>query len=289
MIIKAYILNSFAKTKNGGNPAGIVLNANNLSDKEMQKTAKKINLSETAFVLKSKKTDFELRFFTPKKEVDLCGHATIAAFSLMLKLNIIKKRNYTQKTKIGILNIKIDKDKTIFMEQKTPCFSEIIKKEEIATSLKIPINLIEENLPIQVVSTGLRDILIPIKSLKSLYSIKPDFKKISDISKKYNVVGYHLFTLETIYNSTAHCRNFAPLYGIFEEAATGTSSGALSCFLWKNFRINKTQSKKIIYEQGYSMKRPSEILSNLEIRDKKIIKVKVGGKALNIKKIEIPI
>ncbi len=66
-----------------------------------------------------------------------------------------------------------------------------------------------------------------------LNSIKPDFNKVSDISKKYDVTGYHVFTLETLEGATAHCRNFAPLYDIPEEAATGTSNGALSCYLYK--------------------------------------------------------
>ena len=63
--------------------------------------------------------------------------------------------------------------------------------------------------------------------------MKPDFEKITAVSKKYNVIGYHVFTLETKFDSTAHCRNFAPLYDIPEESATGTSYGALSCYLFK--------------------------------------------------------
>lgn len=85
MKINAYTLNSFAKTKEGGNPAGVVTNADSLSEEEMRKIAAVLGFSETAFVLKSNAADFKVRFFTPNEEVDLCGHATIATFLLLQK------------------------------------------------------------------------------------------------------------------------------------------------------------------------------------------------------------
>jgi PhzF family phenazine biosynthesis protein len=120
MKIKVFTLNSFAKTIDGGNPAGVVLNADGLSEKEMVLIAKKVALSETAFITRSSKADFKVRFFTPTDEVDLCGHATIATYSLMHTLGKIKAGNYTQETKAGILGIKIHEDGTIFMNQTLP-------------------------------------------------------------------------------------------------------------------------------------------------------------------------
>ncbi len=289
MIIKVYTLNAFAKNPQGGNPAGVVLEAGSLSDNQMQQITKEVSFSETAFVSKSDKADFRVRFFTPKGEVDLCGHATIATFFLMAKLKLIQFGMYTQETKAGVLNIEVKSDEAIFMNQNTPQFFEEIDKEEIAHSLNIPIEVIESDLPIQIVSTGLRDILVPIRTLSELHSIKPNFEKVYEISKKYDVVGYHLFTLETKFDSTAHCRNLAPLYDIPEESATGTSNGALSCYLWKNRKINNDQSQNLVYEQGYSMGKPSEILVNLITDDEKIVEVKVGGIASNIQQKEIKI
>ncbi len=160
-------------------------------------------------------------------------------------------------------------------------------KKEIADTLNIDTADIRDDLPVQIASTGLKDILIPIKSLKALCGIKPDFDKISHVSKKYDVIGYHLFTLETKYDSTAHCRNFAPLYDIPEEAATGTSNGALSCYLYKYEILLEKNIKKLVFEQGYSMKKPSNILTDLTIHNQEIVEVRVGGIALNIKKKKI--
>lgn len=282
-----YIVNAFAKTKLGGNPAGVVLNADDLSESVMQNIARVLGFSETAFIQRADSADFKLNFFTPNGEVDLCGHATIAAFSLMAEKKIIDKGIYKQETKAGILDIEVLNDGYILMEQTKPQFGEIIDKSEIADTLNVKEDLFISNLPVQVVSTGLRDIFVPIKSMRDLNGIKPDFEKIIYTSKKYNVTGYHLFTLETELNSTAHCRNFAPLYDIPEESATGTSSGALSCYLYKYGLINKENAKNVIFEQGYTMNKPSEIMASLNLENDDIKSVKVGGRALVVDKREL--
>ena len=288
MKIKVYILNVFAKSKKGGNPAGVVLDADSLSAEVMQKIAQKIGFSETAFVQKSEKADFKVRFFTPSSEVNICGHASIAPFYLLAKKKALKRGKYTQETKAGILALEI-KDNTVLMSQNLPQFLDKIEIKEIAKSLNISTEIISTDLPLQIVSTGLRDVFIPIKSLKELDNIQPDFEKISKISKKYKVIGYHLFTLESKFGSTAHCRNFAPLYGINEESATGTSSAALGCYLFKYCKISKKEANRLVFEQGYSMKKPSEIVVTLKIQNDQIKEVKVGGVASIIKEKELSI
>lgn len=282
MKIKAYTINAFAKTLEGGNTAGVVMDANQFSEHEMKKIAKILGYSETAFVMNSAIADFKVRFFTPSDEMDLCGHATIGTFTTLLNVDIIKPGKYTQETKAGKLNIEVKNDSTVMMNQVAPQFYEIIDAKEITESLNTPIESIIENMPVQIVSTGLRDIMIPIKSMDILNGIKPDFDKVSAICKKFGVVGYHMFTLDTRYHSNAHCRNLAPLYNIPEESATGTSSGALACYLFQYGIISSKQCDNIIFEQGYSMNRPSEIQVSLRIVSNEIEEVKVGGKALNL-------
>lgn len=272
-------LNAFARTAKGGNPAGVVLDADRLDESAMQRIAARVGLSETAFVRKSAAADFKIRFFTPAAEVDLCGHATIAAFSLLFGLRRIPPGRYSQETKAGILGVEVRTDGTVFMDQALPVFGDAIDPGEIAASLGIGPDSLAPDLPVQIVSTGLPDIMVPIVSLRELSSLEPDFSKISDISKKQGSVGYHAFSLETKNGSTAHCRNFAPLYGIPEEAATGTSSGALACYLFKHGKIREEQAWALVFEQGYGMGRPSEILVRFEIADNGITGVHVGGKA----------
>ncbi|MGL5439097.1 MAG: PhzF family phenazine biosynthesis protein [Filifactoraceae bacterium] len=288
MIIKVFTMNSFAKKEGGGNPAAVVLEADGLSDDQMRQIAAIIGFSETVFITKSELADFKLRFFTPIEEVDLCGHGTIGAFYLMSKLGMVKLGNYSQETKAGILNVEIKENNIVMMDQANPTFYEFVDRQEIADSLNIKVKDIREDLFPQIVSTGLRDIIIPISDFKTLSRIVPDMTKVAEISKKYNTIGYHLFSLETL-GGTAHCRNLAPLYGIKEESACGTANGALGSYLVYHKKISVEEAKNIVVEQGYIMDMPSEILVSLKVENDKITRVCVGGNAINIKEIEIEI
>lgn len=280
MVVKVYKLSSFAKGSAGGNPAGVVLNADLFTEVQMQNLAKRIEYSETAFVSESELADFKVRFFTPNAEVDLCGHATIAAFSFMQQKKLIKQGTYTQETKAGVLKINI-KASTVYMQQTLPKFYEEIATEELVDCLGIAYTDFDLRMPIQAVSTGIKDILVPVKSYNILENLIPDMKRIEDISKRYEATGLHVFTLNDNSKSAAICRNFAPLYGISEESATGTSNGALVCYLFKYGYLN-TNHENIVIEQGSFMNKPSTIKAVLKLEDMNIEEVWVGGEALII-------
>lgn len=287
MEVQVYTVNSFSKTKDGGNPAGVVLNSDNLNDEQMKYIASKVAFSETAFIRQSKNADFEIKFFTPSEEVDLCGHATIAAFSTLLDNGIISPGTYSQDTKAGILNVRVNDDKQILMDQNRPKFYNKIHKNEIADSLGLELDAFEDHLPIEVVSTGLKDIFIAVKTKHDLYNLEPNMALISEISRKYESTGYHVFTLDVEDEYQAECRNFAPLYGIDEESATGTSNGALSCYMYKYDLLKKDTDLNLSIKQGYFMKQNSIINSSLVTTDNEITSVKVGGYAVNTGIIKI--
>ncbi|QNO15503.1 PhzF family phenazine biosynthesis protein [Alkalicella caledoniensis] len=276
--MKIYKLTSFTDNVCGGNLAGVVLGADDLEIRDMLRIAGEVGYSETAFVMESTQADFKVRFFTPTEEVDLCGHATIAVFNLLRELEIVSVGNvYTQETKAGILNVFVT-DCEVLMEQNLPIFGEIIPISELLDCFNNISGHIDK-MPIQIVSTGLRDILLPIKSLEKLLNLEPNVSKIKDISQRYNVIGIHAFTLETLNRTSAHTRNFAPLYGIDEESATGTSNGALACYLHEYLN---TKSKHYVMEQGYCLNRPSIIKVELSTTNGIINTVKVGGSAVII-------
>lgn len=268
-----YKLTSFPKENDGGNEAGVVLDADFLTDKEMLKIASDVGFSETAFVSKSNKADFKVRFFTPTKEVSLCGHATIAAFNLLRDKGIIKKGIYTQETKVGILKLNVKKE-IVFMEQNAPDYGNYIEALDLNKCF-YNTDYINQELPIQILSTGMREIFLPIKTVDVLNSLEPNIEEIVKVSNKYNIIGIHAFSLSNDL-ADAYGRNFAPVVGINEESATGTSNGALGCYLNKYVYNDKTE---FILRQGYSMAKPSEIITKLLIKDKKINSVWVGGSA----------
>jgi PhzF family phenazine biosynthesis protein len=261
--MKSYLLNSFTKNHSWGNPAWVVLDADNLSDTQMQEIAAKIWVSETAFVKKSHNADFHLQFFTPNSEVDLCWHATIASFYLMKTLWLIQEWEYTQQTKAGNLKIEISEEWNIFMQQNKVKFYEILNDVAIQESLGIKDTQVHDSLPIQIVSTWLKDILAPVKSLQILQNLKIDLEKISDISNKYNSIWLHVFSLESESGWIAQSRNFAPLYGIPEESATGTSTWALTGY-FQTKSIIKKWKQNLSFEQWYTMWHPSELIVKIE-------------------------
>lgn len=256
--VTVHTVNAFAKTTKGGNPAGVVLNADNLTEAQMLRVAKMVGFSETAFVSQSEKADFRVRFFTPEDEVGLCGHATIATFYLLAQQGAIQDGHYTQETKAGVLGIQVKDGKTIFMAQNPPQFLGEVPKEEVIQVLGLKGSDLQPDLPCQIVSTALKDIFVPLKDLSTLQLLRPHMDRMSEMSKTYGVIGFHVFSLESQFGGIAQTRNFAPLYGIPEESATGTANGALSAYLHQHGALDKSQAKQLVFEQGYSMEKPSD-------------------------------
>jgi len=290
MKINVKKVNAFTESPEGGNPAGVVLDSPDLTDEQMKHVSKVLSVSETAFVLPSKKADYKIRFFSPDVEVDLCGHATIATFFTMALDGVFPpyiKTVVNQETKSGVLPVVIYfSDETVdrvMMIQATPrCKDICLDISILADSLNISVDEIDNSLPKQIVSTGLFTLPLCVKSLDILKIINPDFEKIKKLCNRFGVGSFHLFTFETIESdSIYHARNFAPVYGINEDPVTGTANGAVCSYLIKNKIV---KDRNLICEQGDIMGRPGRVFVEID-RDG----VKVGGKARVVEEREISI
>lgn len=286
------ILKSFTHDGKGGNGAGVILLDTQITNIEKQVIAEKIGLSETAFILQIDENNFDVSFFTPVCEVELCGHATIAAFYYLGLIGVIKGRNESRKvfqnTKAGKLDIELmfdDKVNYVLMQQQSPkIFGELTGQD--LKMLADSLNICENDIGLEsfeiyptIVSTGLKDIMVPVKSRSILNNLKANFNKINDVSVEKDVVGYHVYTAE---NKQIYARNFAPRVGINEECATGTSNGAL-CSLLYNKKFISNEASVL---QGESMNEKSQIY--VKIKDQLgFLDVYVGGKSSIIKKINI--
>ncbi|UXI04543.1 PhzF family phenazine biosynthesis protein [Photobacterium sp. TY1-4] len=269
------LVNAFTDNGSGGNPAGVVLDAPDLTCEQKTDIACQVGYSETAFVQTGSDADFHVEFFTPEGEVDFCGHATLATFSAMRDQGHLQPGRYTQKTKAGILGIEIETD-VVRMEQTLPHTRPGPAVDTVSRALGISEAAIRDTqLPIETVSTGLPDILVPVAS-GFLARLQPDFQRMAEYSRDFNTIGFHVFELSENETLTAHCRNFAPLYGIDEEAATGSAGGALSCYLAQHVFPGKHQFR---FEQGLAMGSPSSIEATLEYSGQSITRVSVQGKA----------
>lgn len=194
--MKFYIVDAFSDQIFGGNPAGIVLidEKNDFPSEEvMRKTAAELRYSETAFVKQIGEKEFHTRYFTPASEVDLCGHATIGAFSVLLAESLVKSgETYINFTLAGTLNIEIG-DSVIFMDMGEPQKISTIDVKEDITELYRIMGISDEGqgllskgdnialLP-QIISTGLPDIMLPVKDEDQLNAISPDFPGLSKLS-----------------------------------------------------------------------------------------------------------
>ena len=282
-MVDVYVAAAFSKDDKGGNKAGVVLGRSELTSVQKAAIAKEMGYSETAFVLDSDKADFKLQYFTPTEEVPLCGHATIAAFSTLKLLNMLDKPDCAIETEAGILNIHIRDDGLILMEQNCPAYLEVLDSDIFTGCIEK--GFIDHRFPIQIVSTGLNDIMLPVDSAEHLEQLSPDFEMIANMSKAKEVVGVHAFTLIKESDVTAICRNFAPLYGIDEESATGTASCALACYLFKYYK----HQPQYIFEQGHNMGEISRIVVNLSYHENVIDSVFVGGYGYLLGKRSLPV
>ena len=278
--MKIFICDAFSSKIFKGNQAGVVIlerNEEYPTEILMRNISAELKHSETAFVKKIDDKNFKIRYFTPTEEVELCGHATISVFSVLRELKLISNDKYIAQTLAGNLEIIVDKD-FIYMDMASPKIEYIFNLNEIKeiySAFNLNTTQAPKNLVPKIVNTGLSDIIIPIKNKNILDSFIMNKEKVIELSKKYKVVGAHLFVLDKNKKVTAFCRNIAPLVGIDEECATGTSNGALTHYL-ENYGIISTKDINT-FIQGESMGRTSTIISKYKEDGKTI---QIGGEAI---------
>ena len=200
-----YQVDSFTNELFKGNPAGVVTNADGLTDKQMQSIARELNNSETAFILSPTESNYDVwvRFFTPYNEVPSCGHATVAAHYIRALENNYESCTVIQKIGAGILPVEIIKknnDYRIIMTQGKIEFHDPLNYEinkNIYEALLLSENDINKDCPLQIVSTGHSKVLVGINSQKTLDSLKPNMYALSQISKEIKCNGYFVFTFDT--------------------------------------------------------------------------------------------
>lgn len=268
-------MKAFTGDSSKGNPAGVVHGADQLHDEQMLSIAQTLGFSESAFIQKSQKADYRVRFFTPKQEVNFCGHATVATFCSLVSRGIIEMGDeavkvVTQETKAGIFPVSCYLDGKVMMTQANPVFGEIESDKQLIAKL---LNLNESDigaLPIQIVTTVTPTFIVPIASLEALRNVQPDLEAIYRYTEQKNAGCLYLFTTESLSANTDMCtRSFDPLVGINEDAATGAAAGPLGCYADKY--VYEGSKKQLVIQQGFDMGMDSTLYVDIENE------VQVGG------------
>ncbi|HSN04157.1 MAG TPA: PhzF family phenazine biosynthesis protein [Nitrospira sp.] len=296
--LKFYQADVFTAQPFGGNPVAVFPEADGLSDDQLQQIAREMNLSETVFVFPptDKAAVARLRIFTPTQEIPFAGHPVLGTFYVLAELGIIPVKEAVirlmQECNIGLFPVELHADEgqveRVVMTQPKPEFLGPVEETEdlykVASALGLAKHVIADTKwPIEVVSTGLPVMIVPVRTLTAVRSIRPDASAITDVCRRFGANGIMVYTTVTVEpSSTVHARMFAPAIGILEDPATGSASGALGAYLVQNGVVDVAPTTEIIVEQGYAIDRPSRIFVQVDSDDDIIQSVKVGGECVMV-------
>jgi trans-2,3-dihydro-3-hydroxyanthranilate isomerase len=285
-------VDAFTDRPLGGNPCAVLFDTDDLDDRTMLAIAREMNLSETAFVRHSDVADFGARYFTPAEEIPLAGHPTIAVtFALIDSGRLRLGGDYTRITlelQVGPIPVEIYAQdglvQRLVMTQKKPQFLSTYPPEEI-----LPIFGLSPDeampYPIQTVSTGTPQLMIPLYRLDSLQKIRIDIPAYQALRARADFFSPHLFCLQGM---TEAGQTFARHFGVPPDAPedpfTGSATGGMAAYLWHYHLIDKPE---FIAEQGHWLNRPGQATVEVIGPRDDITAVKVGGGAATIVRGEL--
>ncbi|UTN03828.1 PhzF family isomerase [Flavobacterium bizetiae] len=294
-----YQIDSFTKEKFKGNPAGVVINADELTDYEMQQIARELNNSETAFLFAPDSDDCDgvIRYFTPNTEVPICGHATIAAMYTKAIEEKLDSCILKFKTKIGILPfevIKENEDYQILMTQGNFELGDVFDSavtQKMITALGLQKSDLDEKCPVQIASTGHSKVMIGIKSREKLNTLSPIYNDLAQLSNEINCNGYFVFTFDSDDQDVlTYGRMFAPAIGINEDPVTGNANGPLGGYLVQNNIIDyKNNTFEFNGKQGEKIDRLGVIKVKVVTEENKPKLIQIKGDAVVVFRAEIEI
>jgi PhzF family phenazine biosynthesis protein len=297
MNITVYQVDAFTTERFAGNPAGVVPDADGLSDAQMQAIARELNNSETAFILPPSGPDHEvwIRFFTPTTEVPSCGHATISAHYVRALEQGLPSCTVIQKIGIGILPVEIvrmDGDYKVVMTQGEVEFSPPFTGKErsaIVAALGLKERDLDPRCPVQVVSTGHSKVLVGIRQRPVLNSLKPDLSRLAGLSAQIGCNGYYVFTFDShAHDVLALGRMFAPAIGISEDPVTGNANGPLGAYVVRHGLAGTEGGVlRFMARQGEAIGRAGTVEVEVVIQDHNPVRVRVGGRAVVAYRAEI--
>jgi trans-2,3-dihydro-3-hydroxyanthranilate isomerase len=281
----------------GGNPLAVFPEAEGLTTKEMQQLALEMNLSETTFVLppQAPEADFKVRIFTPASELPFAGHPVVGTHWVLAHLGRVELHKPVTRVhfELGVgvlptdLHVTGSQVERVVMTQGHPTFHTVLENvADLATGLGLPPAAITETgLPVQIVSTGVPQMMVPIRSLTEVQALdagKLNTAVLNQVCRDLDTQCVMVFTFETERpEATVHVRMFAPLLGVPEDPATGSANGALGAYLVHHRAVEVTEpTTHILSEQGAEMNRPSTLYVEVDSTGEDVTAVRVGGQVV---------
>jgi trans-2,3-dihydro-3-hydroxyanthranilate isomerase len=288
-------VDAFTTTRLGGNPCAIVFDADDISDATKQAIAREMNLSETAFVVRSDKADVGARYFTPAEEIPLAGHPTIATIFALVECGRLslsgEVTQITLELKAGVIPVEIQaKDgqvAQVVMSQKQPQFLATYTPAEVLPAFGLTLDDALPGVPIQTVSTGTPQLMIPLRNLEALRRAQMHIGAYADLRARGDFFSPHLFVVGGLTPAGhAFARHFGTPPDTMEDPFTGSATGGMAAYLW---HYNLIDQPTFIAEQGHWMNRPGQAQVEVVGGRDDIQTVKVGGAAVTVLRGELEI
>jgi trans-2,3-dihydro-3-hydroxyanthranilate isomerase len=283
---RLYTLDVFTTKPFAGNPLAVVTDGDGISTTTMQAIAREMNLSETVFVQRptNNRALARLRIYTTTRELPLAGHPVVGTWFLLAELGVVPASegpvHVLQQTGAGILPVELTfhdgRPKYVTMTQKAAQFSRTrVNRSALATALGLKLSDFDSTLPIEFVSTGIFNLIVPLSRRAVLARIRINMRALAEVVAPTGTMAY-CFALGT--RGRAYARGMLP-WGILEDPATGSAAGSLGAYLVQHEQLRVGEILRIA--QGVEMGRPSKIQVEVGKERGKLIS-KVSGAAVRI-------
>ena len=290
------LVDAFTDRPFTGNACSVVLDAGGLSRELMQAIAREMNQSETAFVLGASGNRFDVRYYTPGEEIPLAGHPTIATAAALADARRLvptgPRTDVTFALRDGPISIAYEKPAAglprVVMTQRRPEFLQVLDPAAVAPVVGLKISDLRTDAPVQVVSTGTPQLMIPVETLDALRRSRLDIPAYVALRAKERFFSVHLFVLE---GATPRGRTFARHFGVppdhTEDPVTGSATGGMGAYL---FHHRLVRSHDFLAEQGHWMGRPGTVDVHLEGAPEDVRSVSIAGTAVVVARgtLEVP-
>ncbi len=271
-----------------GNPCAVVFEADDMPAARMQQVAREMNLSETAFVLRSEVADVRARYFTPAEELPLAGHPTLSTLYALVRSGRLPAaeglNTYRLELPAGVIPVDVQVRngdiERVIMSQLKPQFLTRWRAEDVVPLFGLTAEDVLAGAPIQTVSTGTPQLMVPLRDLDALRRAHIQVQRYLQVREAADWFSAHLFCLQ---GATPAGRTFARHFGTppdaFEDPFTGSASGGMGAYLWHHGLID---TPDFVAEQGHWMGRPGQGTVEVVGPRDDIQTVHVGGPVVSV-------
>jgi PhzF family phenazine biosynthesis protein len=287
------VVDAFSAEPLAGNSAGVLLDGADLESRVLQRVANELKHSETAFPLPARDplSALHLRWFTPEAEVAFCGHATLAAFHVLVeearRIRVadhgVTRTSFTCRS--GKLNVELSRGAgrklRILIETPASKFEPMQVPAEVVTALGLVPEALDPKSPPQKSAILEGNLYLAVRDRDALARCRPDAPALVALGKQLGVAGFVVYSVNPKAGVDAAVRCFFPGYGILEDPVTGSAAGQLGVLLQD--ALPEAMPRKLVFTQGDEMNRPGRV--EVEVRPESEpgrVRGWIGGNAVTV-------